>query len=68
MCACPLSLEMFSDWGNVIAMPGIGLSLCGPVCSSMRAFKLAEVGVKPLKTELKSSSEIALDQILEILK
>ncbi len=45
--ACEMTLEMFGDWGNMVAIRGIGVRLDGRICNTMRAFELSEEGVKP---------------------
>ena len=45
--ACELTLEMFSDWGNMIDLQGIGVRLDGQICNTMRAFEASERGIKP---------------------
>lgn len=45
--ACEMTLEMFGDWGNMVAIQGIGIRLDGRICNTMRAFELSEEGIKP---------------------
>ncbi|NGX54156.1 MAG: hypothetical protein K1000chlam4_00881, partial [Chlamydiae bacterium] len=45
--ACEMSLRMFGDFGNMMALKGIGVRLGGRICNTMRAFELAEEGTKP---------------------
>lgn len=45
--ACEMTLEMFGDWGNMVAIKGIGVRLDGRICNTMRAFDLSEKGIKP---------------------
>lgn len=45
--ACELTLEMFSDWGNMVGIQGVGVRLDGRICNTMKAFELSERGVKP---------------------
>lgn len=45
--ACELTLEMFSDWGNMAGIRGIGVRLDGRICNTMKAFELSERGIKP---------------------
>ena len=63
--ACELSLEMFADFGYMAGIPGIGICLSGRVCNTLRAFVLAENGVKPGLTLL---SEEAQTNFLKLLK
>ena len=62
--ACELTLEMFSDWGNMINLKGVGVRLDGRICNTMRAFELSEHGVKPGLTVV---LEPAQKQILELI-
>jgi hypothetical protein len=45
--ACEMTLEMFGDWGNMVAIKGIGVRLDGRICNTMKAFELSENGIKP---------------------
>lgn len=45
--ACEMTLEMFSDWGNMIGIRGVGVRLGGRICNTMKAFELSEAGIKP---------------------
>ena len=45
--ACELTLKMFSDWGNMVGISGIGVRLDGRICNTMKAFDLSENGIKP---------------------
>ena len=62
---CELALEMFSDWGSMVNIRGLGIKLCGRVCHTMEAFKAAERGIKPHLTEIHSDD---MDQILNLLR
>jgi hypothetical protein len=56
--ACELTLEMFGDWGNMVAIQGIGVRLDGRICNTFKAFELSERGIKPgLTVVLKSTQE-----------
>lgn len=63
--ACEMTLRMFADWGNAIDICGIGISLEGRICNTMKAFELSEKGIKPGLTWVKSKDEILL---LDIIK
>jgi hypothetical protein len=63
--ACELTLRMFSDWGNMLGIQGIGVRLDGRVCNTMKAFKLSEGGIKPGLTTIQKETE---KKILKILK
>lgn len=45
--ACEMTLRMFSDFGNMIGIRGIGVRLDGRICNTMKAFHLSENGIKP---------------------
>ncbi|MBS3905359.1 MAG: hypothetical protein KGZ39_08555 [Simkania sp.] len=45
--ACEMTLSMFSDFGNMIGIRGIGVRLDGRICNTMQAFHLSEHGIKP---------------------
>ena len=67
--ACELTLEMFSDWGNMIDIRGIGVRLDGRICNTMRAFELSERGIKPgLTVVLPETQEQILTLIRELWK
>lgn len=67
--ACELTLEMFSDWGNMIDVKGIGVRLDGRICNTMRAFELSEEGIKPgLTVVLPETQEKILALIQELWK
>jgi hypothetical protein len=62
--ACELTLEMFGDWGNMVAIPGIGVRLDGRICNTMKAFELSERGIKPgLTVVLDHTQQRMLDLI-----
>jgi hypothetical protein len=62
--ACEMMLEMFGDWGNMVAIKGIGIRLDGRICNTMKAFELSEVGIKPgLTVVLEPTQERILDLI-----
>jgi len=63
--ACEMTLTMFADFGNMLALKGIGIRLDGRICNTMRAFDLSERGVKPGLTVLRSKT---YDQMLELFK
>ncbi|MGM0439713.1 MAG: hypothetical protein ACQEP8_01195 [Chlamydiota bacterium] len=64
--ACELALEMFSDWGNITNLQGIGVKLDGLVCNNMKAFEISERGIKPALTTLSSKSQETLLQCLKL--
>jgi len=45
--ACEMTLEMFSDWGNMVGIQGVGVRLDGRICNTLKAFELSEQGIKP---------------------
>lgn len=45
--ACEMTLTMFADFGNMLAVQGIGIRLDGRICNTMKAFELSEKGIKP---------------------
>lgn len=45
--ACEMTLKMFSDWGNMAGIKGVGVRLDGRICNTMKAFELSEQGIKP---------------------
>ena len=62
--ACELTLEMFGDWGNSIAIRGIGVRLDGQICNTMKAFEASERGIKPgLAVVLPKTQQRMLDAI-----
>jgi hypothetical protein len=65
MTVCELGLEMFSDWGNMVNVKGVGIKLCGRVCTTLETFKYAERGIKPHLTDLLESDK---KQLLELLQ
>jgi hypothetical protein len=66
--ACDMSLRMFSDLGNMIALKGIGLRLGGQVCPNMKAFMAAEDGHKRGVTRLDPHVEAKLFDLLAVLQ
>jgi hypothetical protein len=63
--ACELTLEMFSDWGNMVDIRGIGVRLDGRICNTMRAFELSEEGTKPGLTVVLDDTQ---QQILDLIR
>lgn len=63
--ACSLSLKMFGDLSNMVGIPGIGVELKGRVCNTMKAFKLAERGIKPAITVVTPETE---ERLLTLIK
>lgn len=63
--ACELTLEMFSDWGNMLNIRGAGVRLDGRICNTMKAFELSEVGIKPGLTIVRDETQ---DKILELIR
>jgi hypothetical protein len=62
--ACEMTLEMFGDWGNMVAIQGIGVRLDGRICNTMKAFELSEKGIKPgLTVVLDDTQKRILDLI-----
>lgn len=63
--ACEMTLKMFSDFGNMAGIQGIGVRLDGRICNTMKAFELSEEGIKPGLTVVLDSTQ---KQILEIIR
>lgn len=66
--ACEMTLEMFSDWGNMIGIRGIGIRLDGRICNTMRAFELSEKGIKPGLTVVLPETQQKILSLLKILR
>lgn len=62
--ACELTLEMFGDWGNMLAIAGIGVRLDGRICNTMKAFELSERGIKPGLTVVLNHTQ---ERMLELI-
>ena len=63
--ACEMTLEMFSDWGNMAHIKGVGVRLDGRICNTMRAFELSEEGIKPGLTVVLPETQ---KRILELIR
>lgn len=63
--ACEMTLEMFGDWGNMVAIEGIGVRLDGRICNTMKAFELSEQGIKPGLTVVLGETQ---RKMLEIIR
>lgn len=63
--ACEMTLEMFSDWGNMVGIKGIGVRLDGRICNTMKAFELSEQGIKPGLTVILEDTQ---KRMLDIIK
>lgn len=63
--ACELTLEMFGDFGNMVALKGVGVRLDGRICNTMRAFELSENGIKPGLTVVLHHTQM---RILELIR
>jgi hypothetical protein len=63
--ACELTLEMFSDWGNMVDISGIGVRLDGRICNTMKAFELSEAGTKPGLTVILEHTK---NRILDLIR
>lgn len=63
--ACELALKMFSDWHGILKIKGLGVKLGGRTCNTIKAFKLAENGIKPTLT---SVSESLQNQVLALIR
>ncbi len=63
--ACELTLQMFSDWGNMLGIRGVGVRLDGRICNTMKAFELSEIGIKPGLTIVTEETQ---KQILQLLR
>ena len=62
--ACEMTLNMFSDFGNMVGVRGIGVRLDGRICNTMGAFALSEKGIKPgLTVVLPATQQKMLDLI-----
>ncbi|WP_213358183.1 hypothetical protein [Chlamydiifrater phoenicopteri] len=65
--ACELSLEMFGEYVDVWDLKGVGVRLVGRICNTMKAFRLAEDGIKPGVTELeKDGFEALVNALLSV--
>lgn len=62
--ACELTLEMFSDWGNMVGIKGVGVRLSGRICNTMKAFELSEKGIKPGLTVIETETEKKMIKLL----
>lgn len=63
--ACEMTLKMFSDWGNMVGVKGVGVRLDGRICNTMKAFELSEKGVKPGLTVVLDETQ---KKILNLIK
>lgn len=63
--ACEMSLHMFSEFGNMIGLKGVGVRLDGRICNTFAAFKLAEKGIKPGLTLFRPATEAAFFELLK---
>ncbi len=63
--ACEMTLKMFGDWGNMLALRGIGVRLDGRICNTMKAFEISEEGIKPGLTVVLPETE---RRILELIR
>jgi hypothetical protein len=62
--ACEMTLQMFSDLGNMVGIQGLGVRLDGRICNTMKAFELSEQGIKPgLTVVLEPAQKTLLDLI-----
>jgi len=66
--ACEMTLKMFSDWGNMVGVKGIGVRLDGRICNTMKAFKLSEEGIKPGLTVVTEPTKERMLSILSFLQ
>jgi len=62
--ACEMTLEMFGDWGNMVAIKGIGVRLDGRICNTMKAFELSEQGIKPGLTVVLDETQAKMLEII----
>lgn len=65
--ACELTLEMFGNYGNMVAAPGLGVRLDGRICNTMRAFELSEEGIKPGLTVVLPKTQNKIKDLLSSL-
>jgi len=63
--ACELTLHMFGDWENMVAIKGVGIRLDGRICNTLRAFELSEEGNKPGLTVVLEPTQ---KRMLEIIR
>lgn len=63
--ACEMTLTMFADFGNMLAIQGIGIRLDGRICNTMKAFELSEQGIKPGLTLLTTTT---YQRVLDLCK
>jgi len=66
--ACELTLEMFGDLGNMVAIQGVGIRLDGRICNTMKAFELSEEGIKPGLTVLTTPTQKRLLDLIKNLR
>lgn len=64
--ACELTLQMFSDWGNMIKIRGVGVRLGGQICNTMRAFEASEGGIKPGMTVVLDKTQTRMMELIAI--
>ncbi|GAB4236241.1 MAG: hypothetical protein Tsb0021_15930 [Chlamydiales bacterium] len=63
--ACEMTLEMFSDWGNMVGIQGVGVRLDGRICNTLEAFALSEKGIKPGLTVVREETK---KRILDLIR
>lgn len=66
--ACPLSLHMFSKFGHMAGFKGIGVALKGRTCNTIRAFQMAEDGIKPQRTDISEEGKRRLLSLFRIFR
>ncbi|MCK4935056.1 MAG: hypothetical protein KAR79_05665 [Simkaniaceae bacterium] len=66
--ACELTLKMFTDFGNMAGVKGVGVRLDGRICNTMKAFHLSENGIKPGLTMLLKETEKQFLQSISTLR
>lgn len=66
--ACELTLEMFSDGGNMAGFKGIGVRLDGVICNTMRAFEASEVGIKPGLTVVVDETQKRMMKLFSVFR
>jgi hypothetical protein len=66
--ACELTLQMFSDWGNMLGIRGVGVRLDGRICNTMKAFELSEIGIKPGLTVVRDETQKQILQLIRLLR
>ena len=60
-----MTLTMFSAFGHMLDIKGIGIKLEGRICNTMKAFELSEKGIKPGLTLIDPKTQ---RKVLQLIK